>query len=268
MNLPRLGMGTWHVGEDPAKRSVELAALRLGLELGIELIDTAEMYGEGGAERIVGEAIHGRRDRAFLVSKFYPHHASRPRLVAACKASLLRLRTDSLDLYLYHWRGPVPLDETVATLEELAADGMIRRWGVSNFDVDDMEELFEVAQGERCAANQVLYNLAKRGIEYDLLPWCAKHGVAVMAYSALDEGRLAKHPTVVAIARRLGITPARVALAWVLRDPHVAALAKASTADHVRDNREALGARLDGEALQELDLAFPPPRHKLPLAMY
>ena len=268
MKLPRLGMGTWHEGEDPAKRPMEVAALRGGLELGIQLIDTAEMYGEGGAERIVGEAIHGRRDDVFLVSKFYPHHASRAKLMAACKASLSRLRTDTLDLYLYHWRGAVPLDETVATLEELVAGGMIRRWGVSNFDVDDMEELFEVPRGKRCAANQVLYNLAKRGIEFDLVPWCAERGVAVMAYSALDEGRLAKHPGVAAAARRLEITPAQVALAWVLRDPRVTALAKASSPDHVRENREALDIRLDEETLTELDRAFPPPRRKVPFAMY
>ena len=268
MKLPRLGMGTWHTGEDPVKRPVELAALRLGLELGIELIDTAEMYGEGGAERIVGEAIRGRRDDVFLVSKFYPHHASRAALIAACKGSLSRLRTDTLDLYLYHWRGSVPLEETVASLEELVADGMIRRWGVSNFDVHDMEELFAVSHGKRCAANQVLYNLAKRGIEYELLPWCAKQGVAVMAYSALDEGRLAKHAAVLAIARRLGITPAQVALAWVLRDPRVTALAKASSPDHVRENREALGIHLDEATLRELDRALPAPRHKVPLALY
>jgi diketogulonate reductase-like aldo/keto reductase len=268
MKLPRLGMGTWHMGERPAARSQEIAALRLGLELGIELIDTAEMYGEGEAEKVVGEAIRGRRDEVFLVSKFYPHHAAPRQLVAACKASLARLGTDTLDLYLYHWRGEVPLEETVGTLEELVAQGAIRRWGVSNFDVDDLEALFAVAHGKRCAANQVLYNLAKRGIEYDLLPWCAQHGVAVMAYSTLDEGRLARHPPLIAVAKRLGITPAQVALAWVLRDPRVTALAKASAPEHVRQNREALGIRLDAEVLRELDRAFPPPRHKVALAVY
>jgi diketogulonate reductase-like aldo/keto reductase len=247
---------------------VEAAALRLGLEIGIELIDTAEMYGEGAAEEIAGEAIRGRRDDVFLVSKFYPHHASRGKLIAACKGSLARLGTDTLDLYLYHWRGGVPLDETVGTLEELAAEGLIRRWGVSNFDVDDMEELFAVPHGRRCAANQVLYNLAKRGIEYDLAPWCAKQGVAVMAYSPLDEGRLVKQPLVVQAGKRLGLTPAQVALAWVQRDPRITALAKTSTPGHVRENREALGIRLDAETLRELDRAFPPPRHKVPLAVY
>jgi diketogulonate reductase-like aldo/keto reductase len=268
MKLPRLGMGTWHMGERPAARPVEVAALRLGLELGIELIDTAEMYSEGGAEEVVGEAIRGRRDEVFLASKFYPHHASRRKLIAACKGSLGRLGTDTLDLYLYHWRGGVALGETVATLGELVAEGMIRRWGVSNFDVDDMEELFAVPHGKRCAANLVLYNLAKRGIEYDLLTWCAKHGVAVMAYSALDEGRLLKHPQVVAAAKRLGLTAAQVALAWVLRDPRITALAKATTPEHVRQNREALGFRLDAETLRELDRAFPPPRRKVALAVY
>jgi diketogulonate reductase-like aldo/keto reductase len=268
MKLPRLGLGTWHMGERPAARPREVAALRLGLDLGIRLIDTAEMYGEGAAEEIVGEAIRGRRDAVFLVSKFYPHHASRRKLVAACRASLARLGTDTLDLYLYHWRGSVPLDETVATLEELVSEGAIRRWGVSNFDVDDMEEVFAVPHGTRCAANQVLYNLSHRGIEYDLLPWCLKHRVAVMAYSALDEGRLATHPRVVAVALRLGATPAQVALAWVLRDAHITALAKASTPEHVRDNLAALDLRLDAETLRELDGAFPPPRHKLPLAVY
>jgi diketogulonate reductase-like aldo/keto reductase len=256
------------MGERPEARPVEVAALRLGLELGIELIDTAEMYGEGAAEEVVGEAIRGRRDGVFLVSKFYPHHASRRQLIAACQGSLARLGTDTLDLYLYHWRGSVPLDETVATLEELVAQGFIRRWGVSNFDVGDMEELFAVPHGKRCAANQVLYNLAKRGVEYDLLPWCAKQGVAVMAYSALDEGRLVKHPLVIAVAKRLRLTPAQVALAWVLRDPRITALSKASTPEHVRENREALGIRLDAETLREFDRAFPPPRHKVPLAVY
>ena len=256
------------MGEDPRAREPEAGALRLGLELGIELIDTAEMYGEGGAEKIVGEAIRGRRDEIFLVSKFYPHHASRGKLVAACKGSLSRLRIDTLDLYLYHWRGAVPLEETVGTLEELVAGGLIRRWGVSNFDVDDMKDVFAVPHGDRCAANQVLYNLAKRGIEYGLLPWCRENGVAVMAYSALDEGRLAKHAAVIQVAKTLAVAPAQVALAWVLRDGTITALAKASKPDHVREVREALDLRLDAEALRELDRAFPPPRRKVPLAMY
>ncbi|HET6265033.1 MAG TPA: aldo/keto reductase, partial [Usitatibacter sp.] len=200
--MPRLGMGTWHMGERVGSRAAEVAALRLGLDLGMTLIDTAEMYGEGGAESVVGEAIGGRRDEVFVVSKFYPHHASRMKLRAACDASLRQLGIDALDLYLLHWRGSVPLAETVATLEDLVRAGKIRRWGVSNFDVADMEELAAVPGGGNVAANQVLYNLARRGAEFDLLPWCAGRGVAVMAYSPLDEGRLVRHPALDAVARR------------------------------------------------------------------
>jgi diketogulonate reductase-like aldo/keto reductase len=268
MKLARLGMGTWHMGERPDARPLELAALRAGLELGVELIDTAEMYGEGSAEELVGEAIAGRRESVFLVSKFYPHNASRDALPLACARSLARLRTERLDLYLYHWPGRVPLEETIATLEALVAAGKIARWGVSNFDVDRMEQVFDAPNGDRCAANQVLYNLAHRGIEFDLLPWCARHGVAVMAYSALDEGRLPRHPRVIAAARPLGITPAQLCLAWVLRDPRITALAKASTTAHVLENRAALDVVLDEPTLRELDQAFPPPRHKVPLAVY
>lgn len=259
-------MGTWHMGEN-APRAPEVDALRLGLELGMPLIDTAEMYGEGGAERVVGEAIAGRREGVHLVSKFYPHHASARKLRAACAASLERLRVDVLDLYLLHWRGSTPLAETVATLEELVAEGRIRRWGVSNFDVADLEELFGVPGGERCAANQVLYNLSRRGIEYDLLPWCAAHGVEVMAYSPIDEGRLARHPGLVRIATRAGMSPAQLALAWLLRDGRVAVIPKATRAQHVRENRAALDIALREEVLDEIDASFPPPRRKQPLGM-
>jgi diketogulonate reductase-like aldo/keto reductase len=244
MKLPRLGMGTWHMGERAANRPTEVAALRLGLDLGITLIDTAEMYGDGGAEEVVGEAIRGRRGEVILVSKFYPHHASRRKLVAACDASLARLGTEFLDLYLYHWRGSVPLEETVAALEEL-----------------------EVPGGKRCAADQVCYNLAKRGIEFDLLPWCDKHGVAPMAYSPLDEGRLVRHPVVVSVAKRLGVSAAQLALAWILRDARICAIPKASSAEHVRANRDALEIKLDAAASSALDAAFPPPRRKQPLAL-
>ena len=263
--IPRLGMGTWHMGERPARRSAEVEALRLGLDLGMRLIDTAEMYGEGGAESVVGEAIGGRRDEVFVVSKFYPHHAGRPKLRAACDASLAQLRIDALDLYLYHWRGEVPLAETVATLEELAAEGKIRRWGVSNFDLADLEELLQVPGGERVAANQVLYNLAHRGIEFDLLPWCATRGIEVMAYSPLDEGRLPRHPALLTVAQRLGVPAAEVALAWLLHDSRVAVIPKASDPGHVRANRAAADLRLDAEALLALERAFPPPRRKRPL---
>lgn len=267
MDMPRLGMGTWHMGENRGRRAAEVAALRLGLDLGMNLIDTAEMYGDGGAEEVVGEAIRGRRDEVFLVSKFYPHNASRRKLHAACDASLARLGTGVLDLYLYHWRGNVPLAETVAALEELAQTARIRRWGVSNFDVDGLEELAAIPRGDRVAANQVLYNPARRGIEFDLLPGCRKHHVHVMAYSPLDEGPLARHPALVSIAKRLGATPAQVAIAWVIRNPGVSAIPKASRPEHVRANRDAGDLVLDDAALHALDAAFPPPRRKVPLAV-
>jgi diketogulonate reductase-like aldo/keto reductase len=258
-------MGTWHMGESAAARAAEIAALRLGLDLGLNLIDTAEMYGEGGAEEVVGEAIRGRRDEVFLVTKFYPHHASRRELVAACDGSRARLGTETIDLYLYHWRGGVPLAETVATLEDLVNAGKIRRWGVSNFDVGDMEELIAVPGGDRVAANQVLYNLARRGIEFDLLPWCRERRIAMMAYSPLDEGALLRHPAVVAVAKRLAVTPAQIAIAWLLREPQVSVIPKASRPEHVRANRAAADVRLDAAALRALDQAFPPPRRQRPL---
>ncbi len=265
--MPALGMGTWHMGERPPSRATEVEALRTGLDLGMTLVDTAEMYGEGGAESIVGEAIGGRRGDVFVVSKFYPHHAERRKLIAACDGSLRQLRTDVLDLYLLQWRGPVPIAETVATLEELVARGKIRRWGVSNFDVADLEELVKVPDGWRCAANQVLYNLAHRGIEFDLLGWCADRGIRVMAYSPLDEGRLVRHPAVNEVALRLEVPPARVALAWLLRDPELVVIPKASNLAHVRENRAAADLVLDAAALDVLERAFPAPRRKRPLEM-
>lgn len=257
--LPRLGMGTWHMGDDPPR---EISALRAGLDLGMPLIDTAEMYADGAAERVVGQAIRGRRDGVFLVTKFYPHNAPRRMLRAACNASRERLGVETIDLYLLHWRGSHPLAQTVATLEELAAEGRIARWGVSNFDVDDMEQLFAVPGGDRCAANQVLYNLARRGVEFDLLPWCAGRGVELMAYSPLDEGRLASHPALARVAARLSATPAQVALAWLLRDGRAAVIPKAASGAHVRENHAALELRLDDPTLAELDRAFPPPGEK------
>ncbi len=265
-SMPRLGLGTWHMGEN-ALDAAEVDALRVGLDLGLALIDTAEMYGEGGAERVVGQAVRGRRDEVYLVSKFYPHHASERKLRAACAGSLERLGVEALDLYLLHWRGSVPLAETVAALEALVAEGRIHRWGVSNFDVADMEELYRVPGGERCAANQVLYNLARRGIEFDLLPWCRERGVDVMAYSPLDEGRLLEHPALAAAAGRLGVPPAQVALAWTLRSPGMVSIPKASRPEHVRSNHAAASLRLDGAALAELDAAFPPPPRKRALEM-
>lgn len=265
--MPRLGMGTWHMGESAADRASEVAALRLGLELGVRLIDTAEMYGEGGAEEVVGEAIRGRRDSIHLVSKFYPHHAARKELTAACERSRRRLGVDTIDCYLLHWRGAVPLAETVDALNELVAKGRIGAWGVSNFDVADMEELFGIAGGDRGAANQVLYNLARRGAEFDLLPWCAARAIDVMAYSPLDEGPLARHPAVSAVGRTLGVTAAQVALAWTLRRPELVSIPKAAHEAHMRCNATAGSLRLDRAALDALDRAFPPPARKTPLAM-
>jgi diketogulonate reductase-like aldo/keto reductase len=267
LRLPRVGMGTWHMGESPGERAAEVAALTLGLDLGLTLIDTAEMYGDGGAEEVVGRALQGRRDAAFVVSKFYPHHAARAKLFAACDASLERLGIEALDLYLYHWRGSVPLADTVTALEELVASGRIRRWGVSNFDVADLEELVAIPGGANVAVNQVLYNLERRGIEFDLLPWCRNHGVAVMAYSPLDEGPLARHPKLRPIASGVGITPAELAIAWAARDSFVCAIPKASTPEHVRSNRAAADVRLDHATLAALDAAFPPPRRKQRLEM-
>ena len=255
------------MGESRARRGAEVEAIRRGLDLGMPLIDTAEMYGNGGAEEVVGEALRGRRDGVFVVSKFYPHNASRAKLRSACAASLRRLGIERIDCYLYHWRGSVPLVETVATLEELVREGRIATWGVSNFDVSDLEELVAVPGGDRVAANQVLYNLSQRGIEFDLLAWCGGRGIDVMAYSPLDEGRLVKHPALAAVAKRLGTSPAEVALAWVLRDPRVVAIPKASNEDHVRANRAAADLVLDAATLAELDRAFPPPRRKTALAM-
>ena len=263
--MPRLGLGTWHMGESAGQRAAEVAALRLGLDLGLSLVDTAEMYGEGGAERVVGEAIRGRRDEVYLVTKFYPHHASRRALAKACAGSLERLGVETIDLYLLHWRSSVPLAETVEALERLRAEGKIRGWGVSNFDVGDLEELAALREGGHAAADQVLYNLARRGVEFDLLPWCAQREVDVMAYSPLDEGALPAHPALKAVAKRIGATPAQVALAWLLRDPRVAVIPKSSNVAHVRANAAAREVRLDDEALAELDRAFPPPRRKRPL---
>ena len=265
--MPRLGLGTWRMGERPAARSDELAALRLGLDLGMNLVDTAEMYGEGGAEEIVGEAIRGRRDEVFVVSKFYPHHAARTPLRAACEASLKRLAIECLDLYLLHWRGSVPFEETVATLERLVKDGKIRRWGVSNLDVDDLEELEGVRDGKRVASNQVLYSVTQRGIEFDLLPWCRARRVPVMAYSPLDQGAIGSNRALAALAARLGVDAARLALAWVLRDPGVVAIPKATRRAHVEANRAAAQLVLDAETLAAIDKALPPPRRKTPLAM-
>jgi diketogulonate reductase-like aldo/keto reductase len=255
------------MGERSANRAREVAALRLGLDLGISLIDTAEMYAEGGAEKVVGEAIAGRRDEVFLVSKVYPHHASRRGVVAACERSLSRLETDRLDLYLLHWRGDVPLKETVAGFEQLCASGKIRHWGVSNLDAGEMEELLALSDGGHCAADQVLYHVNCRGIEWDLLPYCRRHRVAVMAYSPFDEGRLLSNRRLTALAKRIGATPAQIALAWLLAQKNVAVIPKASDPKHVEDNYKALGFRISSDLQAEIDHLFPPPTRATPLAM-
>jgi diketogulonate reductase-like aldo/keto reductase len=225
------------------------------------------MYGEGASEELVAEAIVGERDRLFLVSKVYPHNASRQGVVQACERSLRRLKTDRLDLYLLHWRGSVPLEETVAGFEELRRSGKIRHWGVSNFDVDDMEELLRVPSGENCAANQVLYNVTRRGPEFDLIPWMTEHRMPLMAYSPIEQGRLPRGGVLQRIGQKYGASPFQIALAWLLQKPDVIAIPKASSPDHVRDNHRALEIRLSREDLDAIDAEFPPPRRKRPLEM-
>lgn len=265
--VPALGMGTWRMGEDPTKRAEEIATLRLGLDLGATLIDTAEMYGEGQAEELIGEAIAGRREEVFLVSKVYPHNATRKGAVLACERSLRRLRTDRLDLYLLHWRGEVPLSETMEAFTHLRETGMIRYYGVSNFDVSDMQELWSIPAGRHVATNQLLYNLARRGIEWDLLPWLRERQIPVMAYSPLDEGRLARHPKLVRFAQRYDMTPSQAALAWLLEKDDVIVIPKSSRRDRLRENLSALDVRLTLEQLAELDGLFPPPSGPRPLEM-
>lgn len=266
--VPALGQGTWHMGERRADRAREVAALQLGVDLGMTLIDTAEMYGEGGAEEVTGAAIRGRRDQVFIVSKVYPHNASARGTIAACERSLSRLGTGQIDLYLLHWRGSHPLAETVAAFEKLKAAGKIRDWGVSNFDADDMDELAAVQGGGRCAANQVLYNLAQRGIEWDLLPGCRQLRMPVMAYCPLDQGgRMLRSDSLRSIAERHGATTAQIALAWLVRQAGVIAIPKAVSEAHVRANRAALDFTLDATDLSELERAFPPPSRKMALAM-
>lgn len=265
--VPALGQGTWNIGDRADRRSEEIAALRAGLDLGMMLIDTAEMYGDGDSEELVGEAIAGRRDEVFLVSKVLPSNASRRGTIAACERSLARLQTDRIDLYLLHWRGNVPPEDTLHAFEVLQRDGKIRHWGVSNFDVDDMDELTALAGGNAVAANQVLYNLTRRGIEYDLLPWSAAHRIPTMAYSPIEQGRLLRHPALQQVAARHGASPAQVALAWVLHRDDVIAIPKAGNVEHVRENAAARELKLTAEDLAELDRAWPPPKSKRPLEM-
>jgi diketogulonate reductase-like aldo/keto reductase len=264
--VPALGQGTWKMGERRSSRAEEVRALQLGVELGMTLLDTAEMYANGVAEEITGEAIAGRRDKVFVVSKVLPNHASRAGTISACEASLRRIGIETLDLYLLHWRGGHALSDTIAGFEALQKAGKIRQWGVSNFDVHDMGELL-AAGGAGCASNQVLYNLTRRSIEYDLLDWSAEHHVPIMAYSPIEQGRLASNRALAEIAKRRGATPAGIALAYVLSKPNVIAIPKAGTEQHVRENRAAADIVLTPEDFAALDAAFPPPRRKSPLEM-
>jgi diketogulonate reductase-like aldo/keto reductase len=264
--VPALGQGTWRLGEDSRRRKQEIDALRAGIELGMTLIDTAEMYGDGATESLVGEALAGVRDQVFLVSKVYPQNAGRGRIERSCEASLRRLGTDRLDLYLLHWRGSVPLAETVEGMEALVAAGKIRRWGVSNLDRSDMDELIR-SGGDLCATDQILYNVTERGAEFDLLPQLKLRRIPTMAYSPIGQGRLPKSPALSAIAKSHDAAPFQVALAWVLRDPMVIAIPKAADVTHVNENRRAVDLALSAEDLAAIDAEFPPPTRKIRLAM-
>ena len=266
--VPALGQGTWRMGEKKSAYADEVAALRLGIDLGMTLIDTAEMYGKGGAEKVVADAIEGQRDRVFVVTKVYPHNASRTELPKACERSLKRLRIEVIDLYLLHWRSNTPLAETVEAFEKLRSSGKIRPWGVSNFDVEDMKELFDIETGAGCTANQVLYNLENREIEFDLLSWSQKNKIPIMAYSPVGHGRrLLKNATLRKIARRHDATPGQIALAWLLRQPGVIAIPKAGNQAHVRDNAQSIEIQLTDEDSADIDREFPPPTSKASLPM-
>ncbi len=265
--IPILGQGTWRMGEDSSQKAAEIAALRLGLDMGMTLIDTAEMYGEGGAEKVVGEAIANRRESVFIVSKVYPHNASRKGAVEACDRSLKRLKTDCIDLYLLHWRSSIPLCETLEAFESLKQAGKIRDYGVSNFDADDMKKAINLPTGKQIATNQVLYNLARRGIEWDLLPWCRENNIPIMAYSPIEQKAILKNSQLKSVASRHNATPAQIALAWLLQQQGIIAIPKASNPTHVKENSAALNIQLTQEDLTELDKAFPPPNRKMSLAI-
>ncbi len=272
-SVPALGLGTWRMGESARKRRAEVAALREAVQLGYRLIDTAEMYGEGGAETLLGEALHGaiaagevKREELFIVSKVYPHNASRRGTIAACERSLKRLRLDSVDLYLLHWRGAHPLVETVDAFQILKQQGRIRHFGVSNFDADDMRELWAVSGGDACTVDQVWYSPSQRGVEFGLSPWLRGHGVALMAYSPIDQSALARNAALAEIGQRLGAGAASVALAWVLRQGAIA-IPKAVRSEHLSENFAAAALELDAAALHAIDAAFPPPRRATALAI-
>lgn len=265
--IPILGQGTWRMGEKASQKQMEIDALKLGIDLGMTLIDTAEMYGEGGAEKIVSEAIAGRREEIYLVSKFYPHNANYEGVIAACDRSLSRLKTDYLDLYLLHWRGSVPLSETLAGLQHLKQAGKILNYGVSNFDTDDMEEAESNSGGKEIVTNQVLYNLMRRGIEWDLLPWCKERDIPIMAYSPLEQRAFVHDSKLNKIGAKYNATSTQIALAWLLHQDNVISIPKATNPNHVRENRAASDIELTKEDLQQLDRAYKPPSRKMSLAM-
>jgi diketogulonate reductase-like aldo/keto reductase len=266
--VPAYGQGTWHMGESRSRHADEVKALRLGIDLGITLIDTAEMYGNGVAEEIVAEAAQGDRDRLFIVSKVLPNNASAKGTVEACDRSLKRLKTDRIDLYLLHWTGSHPFAETLAGFERLQRDGKIRHHGVSNFDRKDMEKWYGLAGGKTVASNQILYNLARRGPEWDLIPWCRERNISIMAYSPIEQGRMLGHKALAEVAaRHQGATPAQVALAWLLRQDGMMVIPKATRQEHVRENMGALDLKLTGDDLLTLDAGFPPPKRQTSLGM-
>ena len=263
--VPALGQGTWGMGEGISPEDIEADSLRAGLDLGLKLIDTAEMYGNGGSERVVGKALVGRRDDAFVVSKVLPSHASRKGTIEACERSLKNLKIEKIDLYLLHWQSSVPLSETVEALEKLVTQGKIGAWGVSNFDTALMQNLAEIAPKGHIATNQILYNLSRRGPEFDLIPWCENHNIPVMAYAPIEQGRIMKNRDLLELAGKLNVAPSVLALAWVIRNPLMIAIPKTSSIKHLRENAKALAITLDHEVLQALDEIFLPPTRKQPL---
>lgn len=265
--VPALGQGTWMMGERASEASREVESLKRGIELGMTLIDTAEMYAEGGAERVVAKAIDGQRDKIYLVSKVYPWNASRRGTIDACRRSLDRLKTDSIDLYLLHWRGEHPLADTVEAFEQLKSNGLIGAWGVSNFDTDDMEELVSVPSGKQVAANQILYNLNRRGPEFDLIPWCRERSIPIMAYSPVDQGALIANAELIHLAKAYQATPAQVALAFLIRQGNVIPIPKTSSVHRVEENRATIDLAITDADWQALDRLFPPPKRKMPLEM-
>ncbi|WP_421360924.1 aldo/keto reductase [Agrobacterium rosae] len=267
VSIPALGIGTWNMGEECAAEISEISSIRKSVELGMTVVDTAEMYADGKSEEVVGKAIVDIREQVFLVSKVYPFNASAQGTIDACERSLKRLETDHLDLYLLHWRGSHPLEDTVGAFEKLKADGKITDWGVSNFDTDDMEELFSFTEGKNCAVNQVLYNLSRRGPEFELLPWCQNHGVPLMAYSPIQQGQLLKNHELIRIAKAYQATPAQVALAFLLDRDGVMAIPKSANPERVTENRGATDLDISDDDWAALDAAFPPPTQKVPLEM-